>query len=116
MDCCEKHRHERGVALCGRCGGSWCANCLVHAHGPKKPPYCKPCAMYAGGVRTSAARPAISKRELKARMKAVKDSTTVVAPAFVNPGLAATGTDDAAPAGSDWDTPWWEASQPTAVD
>lgn len=116
MESCEKHSYEHGVALCGRCGFSWCESCLVYAFGPKKPPYCKPCAMFAAGVRTSASRPALSRRELKARHKAVAAAPTTAAPgAFVNPGLAATGTEDAAPEGNDWDNPWWEESKSSAA-
>jgi len=50
MDSCIKHPHEVGVSHCGRCGGSWCGDCLVHPFGPKKPPYCMSCAMFAAGV------------------------------------------------------------------
>lgn len=115
MESCEKHRHERGVALCGRCGESWCEQCLVYAFGPKKPPYCMGCAMFAGGVRTAAARPALSKRELKARRKAVAASTQVVAAAFVNPALPAEDTaEDTAPA-TDWDAAWWDENQTTTT-
>src|SRR5918995_4645666 len=72
LDSCRKHPHEMGIALCRRCGGSWCSTCLVYAFGPKKPPYCMSCAMVAGGVRTSASLPAMPKRQLKAQMKAIK--------------------------------------------
>ena len=54
MESCAKHPHEIGVALCGRCGVAWCANCLVYTHGPKKPPFCLECAMFAGGMRWKA--------------------------------------------------------------
>ena len=57
LESCEKHPHEMGVALCRRCGHSWCSTCLVYSFGPKKPPFCMSCAMFAGGVRTNAAAP-----------------------------------------------------------
>ena len=72
LDSCSKHPHEMGVALCRRCGGSWCSTCLVYSFGPKKPPYCMGCAMVAGGVRTSASLPAMPRKQLKAQMKALQ--------------------------------------------
>ena len=72
MESCTKHPHEKSAALCQRCGMSWCNDCLVFAFGPKKPPMCLECAMFAGGVRSAAVRPAMPKRELKARLKAFK--------------------------------------------
>ena len=113
MESCEKHSYEHGVALCGRCGLSWCESCLVYAFGPKKPPYCKPCAMFAAGVRTSADHPALSRRELKARRKAVAAAPTPEAPGeFGNPGLSPKPAVDAA-TGTSWDTNWWDEHQPT---
>jgi len=120
MSSCEKHQHEHGVALCRRCGGVWCKNCLVYTYGPKKPPYCVSCAMYAGGVRTSAPRPAVTKRELKAlerQFKAVAaasavapvpaDVTAETADAEMAEVGARAGGGSGLPA-SDWSTPWWE--------
>lgn len=133
MESCLKHPHERGVALCQRCGMAWCGECLVYAFGPKKPPYCMECAMFAGGVRSTAPRPAISKRDFKLRMKAVKaaakagasiddgddrdgdrdrDATpeweTASASAAVDPVSIASATS--------WETPWWEDRQPSLTD
>jgi len=113
MESCEKHSYERGVALCGRCGAAWCESCLVYAFGPNKPPYCKPCAMFAAGVRTSADRPALSRRELKARRKAAGASTAVVPAAFVNPGMSPEPNGTDATASTSWDSPWWDEHQPT---
>jgi hypothetical protein len=126
MDSCGKHPHEIGVAICRRCGGSWCRDCLVYAFGPKKPPFCMGCAMVAGGVRTAGARPALSRRELKARMKAAK----VEAKQAAKQPAAAPEPDDAdldvatepvhaavdLGGGTDWATPWWEDRQPTLAD
>jgi hypothetical protein len=108
MESCTKHQNERGVAICHRCGMSWCAECLVYAFGPKKPPYCVGCAMFAGGVRSAPTRPAIGRRELKARLKAAK----VAAKAASRGG---DGDEEALPTEAvpaapltDWETPWWE--------
>lgn len=116
MSSCEKHPHEHGVALCRRCGGLWCRNCLVYTYGPAKPPYCMACAMYAGGVRTSAPRPAISKRELKAleqQFKATSAASQVApVPSDVTAELAEVsamaGRAGNEPSGNDWQSPWWE--------
>ena len=118
MESCEKHPHEPGVALCGRCGAPWCGTCLVYSFGPKKPPFCKGCAMYAGGVR-SAARPPMPRRQLKALMKAQKAEAKAKAKTQSAPSPEADQTDpvetDAALADTDWSTPWWEDRQPVAA-
>lgn len=63
---CERHQFDRSVDRCGRCGGEFCGTCVVYSFGPKKPPFCLPCAVSAGGVRSRAARgPALSRRERK---------------------------------------------------
>lgn len=125
MDSCAKHPHEPGRAICRRCGGSWCNDCLVYSFGPKKPPYCMGCAMVAGGVRTSAARPAMPKRELKALLKIAKaEAKSARSPKSAKPGTAPEPTSDDTPASAvsdvaaelpaeDWDQPWWEERQPT---
>lgn len=129
MDACVKHPHEVGVALCRRCGGSWCNACLVYSFGPKKPPYCLSCAMVAGGVRTAGARPAMGKRDLKALQKTAKAEAKAAAKAarkapqpepeketvaaFVEVPVA----EEPRPAvTSGWETPWWEDRQPTFAD
>jgi hypothetical protein len=122
MDTCEKHPHERGAGICGRCGGSWCGDCLVYAHGAKKPPLCMPCAMYAGGVRSSATRPAMPRRELKARLKAAKaaekarDDAPAEQPERADEAAAVEVAPPPPPVVSDWETPWWEDRVPTLAD
>lgn len=125
MDSCARHPHERGVALCRRCGEAWCSDCLVYSFGPKKPPYCMSCAMFAGGIRTAAARPALPKRELKALQKAAKAEAKAAAeagnsaPEPESAGAAAANEvaiPALAPGASDWETPWWEDRQPTFAD
>jgi hypothetical protein len=121
MDSCAKHSHEMGVALCRRCGGAWCNDCLVYAFGPKKPPYCMSCAMVAGGVRTAGARPAMAKRDLKALQKAAKAEAKAAAkeakrapqaepePEHVAAAIeVAPPAPSTPPASSGWETPWWE--------
>lgn len=125
MESCTKHPHERGVAICHRCGMSWCAECLVYAFGPKKPPYCVGCAMYAGGVRSAATRPAIGRRELKARLKAAKVAAKAASRGDDQVGRDGERVEPAEPVPAapltDWETPWWEDSrsldrEPTLTD
>lgn len=136
MESCGKHPHAVGVAICRRCGGPWCRDCLVYAFGPKKPPYCMSCAMVAGGVRTASTRPPMPKREMKARMKAARqeakadakadartDATTPAAPEpapVEEPSPTETELEPVsnltAPGETDWSTPWWEDRQPTLAD
>jgi hypothetical protein len=122
MDSCAKHRHEKGAALCRRCGEAWCKDCLVYAFGPQKPPYCMSCAMYAGGVRGSASRPALPKRQLKALQKTAKAEAKANAKAGQDvreqepEQVDAVAATEAAPAGSEWETPWWEDRQPALTD
>ena len=116
LESCPKHPHERGVALCRRCGHSWCGTCLVYAFGPKKPPFCMSCAMYAGGVRSSASRPAVSSRQVKAQMRAMKAEAKAAAKAAkAQPKATQEVAPEAACADTDWSTPWWEDRQPTAL-
>jgi hypothetical protein len=125
LDSCSKHPHEMGIALCRRCGGSWCSTCLVYSFGPKKPPYCMSCAMVAGGVRTSSSLPAMPKRQLKAQMRALKAQAKAEAKAAAQPEptpveaeVSAETERELAEAYSqtDWSTPWWEDRQPTLAD
>src|SRR4051794_8984985 len=81
MNSCAKHPHEIGSALCRRCGAPWCRDCLVYSFGANKPPFCMSCAMVAGGVRSAAARPAMPKKELRARMKAERQHAKAAAKA-----------------------------------
>lgn len=128
MDSCQKHPHEPGSAICRRCGGAWCKDCLVYAFGAKKPPFCMSCAMVAGGVRTGGARPAMPRRELKALQKAAKAEAKAAAKAANGASeeqpeeahvAAAVEVAPPAPVSTDWETPWWEDRQdrlPTFAD
>ena len=53
---CDRHSFDHAVGTCQSCRGSFCENCLVYTFGPKRPPYCIPCALVAGGVRSSRKR------------------------------------------------------------
>jgi hypothetical protein len=125
MDSCGKHPHEPGSAICRRCGGAWCKDCLVYAFGDKKPPFCMSCAMVAGGVRTAGARPAMPRREIKALQKAAKAEAKAAAKAAKESEpeeahvAAAVEVAPPAPASTGWETPWWEDRQdrlPTFAD
>ena len=125
MDSCGKHPHEPGSAICRRCGGAWCKDCLVYAFGDKKPPFCMSCAMVAGGVRTAGARPAMPRREIKALQKAAKAEAKAAAKAAKESEpeeshvAAAVEVAPPAPASAGWEAPWWEDRQdrlPTFAD
>ena len=64
-----------------------------------------------------AARPALSRREVKARQKALKVQAKAEA---IAAKAGAPVLPDAEPAGplreTDWSTPWWEDRQPTLAD
>ena len=66
---CQDHSFEKSENVCRRCGLEYCELCLVFPFGAKKP-FCKECAMVAGGVRSHAARPEMAKRDVKRRVKA----------------------------------------------
>jgi hypothetical protein len=112
MDSCAKHPHEIGSALCRRCGDAWCRDCLVYSFGSNKPPFCMSCAMVAGGVRSAAARPAMPKKELRARLKMERQANKAAAKAAK---AAAMNEPEVALQETDWATPWWEDRQPTAL-
>jgi len=63
---CERHLFDQAVDLCGRCGQEFCGTCLVYSFGPKKPPFCLPCAVEASGVRQGAGfRPPLNRKAQK---------------------------------------------------
>jgi hypothetical protein len=71
---CERHLFDRAVDLCSRCGCEFCPDCLVYSFGPKKPPFCLPCAVEAAGVRQGAGfRPKADRKEAKAFTKKRED-------------------------------------------
>jgi len=44
---CQLHHEERAAGTCRSCGQEFCADCLVHAFGEGKQPYCIDCALSA---------------------------------------------------------------------
>jgi hypothetical protein len=91
----------------------------VYAFGPKKPPYCMSCAMVAGGVKTSASRPAMSRRDMKAHVRMLKAELKAEAKEAAKAAKSAPIETVDVPAtpgeSTDWSTPWWEDRQPTAL-
>ena len=66
---CLDHSFEKAAVICRRCSREFCDACVVYPFGPKKP-YCKECAMAAGGVRTHVSRPAQPPKLVRKRVKA----------------------------------------------
>lgn len=67
---CERHEFDAAVDLCARCHREFCAACLVYSFGPKKPPFCLPCAVEVAGVRAGAGfRPVGGRRGHRAFLK-----------------------------------------------
>jgi hypothetical protein len=122
MSSCTKHQSEHAVGSCRRCADAWCTACLVYTYGSDKPPYCMSCAMVAAGVRTSGARPAATRRQLKAQAKAQRKAEKVAAKAARTATNGSSDDDQGAGGGSggsgnDWSSPWWEkADERIAVD
>ena len=99
---CERHLFDQAVDRCGRCGGEFCHTCVVYSFGPKKPPFCLPCAVEAAGVRSGAgSAPAISRRERK-RLEKERVATLKAQAA------------SAPPAPEPFDTTWLDRLEPTA--
>lgn len=89
---CERHLFDQAVDVCGFCGGEYCNDCLVYSFGPKKPPFCLPCAVQRAGVRSNAAnykplsarqqRRMAKERAHAARVEAKQLRTTALPEAF----------------------------------
>ena len=56
MSLCEAHPFDEAHDDCRMCGQSFCDDCLVYSFGPKRPPFCVPCALEAAGVRRGGRR------------------------------------------------------------
>ena len=54
---CERHTFDLAEGMCRACLGSFCTDCLIYPFGADEPPFCKPCAITAGGVRSTAGNP-----------------------------------------------------------
>lgn len=69
---CVNHTFEVVYRLCGQCGHPFCDDCLVFVS-PKKPMFCKLCAMAAAGIRSTAAiRPIRTPKQIKAWEQAAR--------------------------------------------
>jgi hypothetical protein len=67
---CVRHPFEHSENMCGHCGLEFCRDCLVPPAKSRKHALCVSCALAAGGVRSTASnRPAMSKRDIKKRLK-----------------------------------------------
>jgi hypothetical protein len=67
---CVEHPSQHSENLCGHCGLEFCPDCLVYPRGRRKLPLCVPCALTAGGVRSSARRrTGLSRRQIKRRVR-----------------------------------------------
>jgi hypothetical protein len=64
---CERHTFEVADGVCRSCRGSFCEDCLLYPFGPNDQPYCKPCAIAAGGIRSTAGN---TRREVSTPRKA----------------------------------------------
>jgi hypothetical protein len=77
---CVRHPFEHSETLCSHCGLEFCRDCLVTPGGSRKRALCVQCALAASGVRSTAANhPALSKRELKKRLKEREDEEKALA-------------------------------------
>jgi hypothetical protein len=56
MSTCDAHPFDTAVGTCRNCKQDFCPDCLVFAFGPKKPPFCVPCALEAAGIRKAPKR------------------------------------------------------------
>ena len=48
---CSRHQFNDAVALCAKCNGPSCQECVVYPYGRKRQPLCVHCALVVGGVR-----------------------------------------------------------------
>jgi hypothetical protein len=86
---CLRHFEEPVAAHCRECHHPFCGRCLVYSFGPKKPPYCLGCALYASGIRngtrtlppltTSEPDAALDKRTQRAQRRADRDAEKAAA-------------------------------------
>ena len=87
---CHQHSFEKATQLCSGCALEFCDDCVVW---PFKKALCKACAMAAGGVRSGAARPQATKREMKSRQRifgaklAARQAPEPMAPVLTDPIL-----------------------------
>jgi hypothetical protein len=68
---CTNNPFERAIDVCDECGLPFSNEFLVFPLGTRRPPLCKPCAIALSGVRTSARRQRMPKKEVRRRREAV---------------------------------------------
>jgi hypothetical protein len=88
---CERHLFDQAVDLCGVCGGEYCNDCLVYSFGPKKPPFCLPCAVARAGVRSNAAnyKPMSSREQRKLKKQRLNVARVAAADVAATPAPVA---------------------------
>lgn len=99
---CRDHTFESSEDVCRRCGGEYCELCLVFPFGPTKP-YCKECAITAGGVRAQVTRPALGRRDMKKKVKAFEERKAAKAVAAAATDTGPVLADPLAPSTEDFD-------------
>ena len=67
---CTNNPFERAIDVCDECGLPFSNEFLVYILGTRRPPLCKPCAIAMSGVRSSARRQRMPKKEVKRRREA----------------------------------------------
>lgn len=68
---CTNNPFERAIDVCDECGLPFSNEFLVFITGTRRPPLCKPCAIAMSGVRSSARRQRMPKKEVKRRREQV---------------------------------------------
>ncbi len=68
---CTNNPFERAIDVCDECGLPFSHEFLVFPLGNRRPPFCKACAIALGGVRHTARRPRMPKKEVKRRRQEV---------------------------------------------
>ncbi len=68
---CTNNPFERAIDVCDECGLPFSNEFLVYILGTRRPPLCKPCAIALSGVRSSARRQRMPKKEVRRRREAV---------------------------------------------
>src|SRR5205809_168467 len=74
---CNKHPFEQAASACRSCAELYCADCLVYANGPDKPPYCVSCGLVVAGVRRLTAQERRAHRLNRKRAAAVNAAEPV---------------------------------------
>ena len=68
---CTNNPFERAIDVCDECGLPFSREFLVYPKGDRRPPFCKACAIAMSGVRHTARRPRMPKKEVRRRREEV---------------------------------------------